>query len=187
MHHNHTLALLDYWETRRSGQNAPSRTDILPRDLSSLLAHLFILRRIDRDHHIFRLAGTGICDLHQREFREQNFLSLWKGFDRAHMTALVEGALSAPAPATALAEALTIDGRKTDVEIAILPLRGPEGWVDRCLGLYQPLDPKALNGRPVIRLSLKEMRPASLPESELNVFANCNEPLEEVRVANDRG
>lgn len=186
MQHTHTQALLDYWETRRLGQTAPARADILPQDLSNLLAHLFILRRFDREHHIFRLAGTALCELHQREFREQNFLSLWRGFDRAHMTALIEGALAAPAPATAMAEAQTIEGRSSDIEIAILPLRGPEGWVDRCLGLYQPLNPEALKKRPVVRLFLKDMSLARLPKSDLNCFANCNDETVTMKAANDK-
>ena len=157
----------------------------MPQDLSNLLAHLFILRRFDRDHHIFRLAGSTLCDLHQREFREQNFLSLWKGFDRTHMTALIEGALAAPAPATARALAQTMDGCSTEVEIAILPLRGPEGWVDRCLGLYQPLEPKALKGRPVVRLALTEIVPARLPAQRLESFANSNDHDLVLKAAND--
>lgn len=185
MRHDNTKTLFAYWDARRLGRSAPTRGDIAPRDLAGLLSHLFILRRMDRDHHIFRLAGTSLCQMHQREFKDQNFLGLWRGHDRQHMTALIEGALSVPAPACALADAASIDGRSVEVEIALLPLRGPEGWVDRCLGLYQPLQGSSLEGRPAVRHMLKELRPAVEPESSVQVFRGLRESRVPARAAND--
>ncbi|MGJ3231126.1 MAG: PAS domain-containing protein [Oceanicaulis sp.] len=174
--HANTKTLLAYWEARRRGEPAPARADIAPQDLGALLSHIFLLRRMDRDHHVFRLAGTGLCRLHKREFRDQNFLSLWSDFDRAHMAALLEGALGAPAPARALCEAVTLDGRACAVEVTLLPLRGPEGWLDRALGLYQPLDPDRLGGRPVLRHRLTQLFPAVTPEPSMAFFARDDAP-----------
>lgn len=186
MRHAHTKTLLAYWDSRRSGRTAPAGADILPRDLSGLLAHLFILRREDRDHHVFRLAGTAICDMHKREFSEQNFLSLWQGQDRPMMTALLEGSLTAPGPATALADAVALDGRRVEVEFAFLPLRGPEGALDRALGLYQPLGGRdALGGRPAVRHVLRELRPARLPAQSVSVFRSLG-AAPAAPAANDR-
>lgn len=185
MRHTNTKALYEYWNTRRLGRTAPARADIAPRDLSGLLAHLFLLRRMDADHHVFRLAGSALCQMHKREFKDQNFLSLWRGHDRAHMSALLEGALSAPAPATALVEAQSIDGRAVEVEIAILPLKGPEGLVDRVLGLYQPLNAGRLCGRPVVRHALRELHPAVRPAQSVNVFAPQTVRSGRMAAAND--
>ncbi len=55
-----------------------------------------------------------------------------------HVSALLEGALSTPAPASLVTQAVSLDGEMTDVEIALLPLRGPEGWLDRVLGSINP-------------------------------------------------
>ncbi len=185
MRHVNTKTLYAYWDARRLGRSAPSRGDIAPRDLAGLLSHLFILRRMDRDHHIFRLAGTSLCQMHQREFKDQNFLGLWRGHDRHHMTALLEGAMSVPAPACALADAVSLEGRSVEVEIALLPLRGPEGWVDRCLGLYQPLQTGGLAGRPAVRHVLKELHPAMEPEASINVFGRTYPQAIPARAAND--
>ncbi|MFW5660743.1 MAG: PAS domain-containing protein [Oceanicaulis sp.] len=171
MEHANTRTLQAYWDARRHGEPAPARADIAPQDLGALLSHIFLLRRMDRDHHVFRIAGTGLCELHKREFRDQNFLSLWTGHDRAHMAALVEGALAAPAPARALVDAVTLDGRVCSVELTLLPLRGPEGWLDRVLGLYQPLDRAALGGRPVMRHRVRQLIPAGAPEPSISMFA----------------
>lgn len=160
--HAHTETLLAYWETRRNGRPAPARADIVPGDLSGLLSWLFILQRADCEHHVFRLAGTGLCHLYRRELREQNFLDLWRGFDRHHVRALIESALACPAPATATSTAYALDGQTIDAEMAFLPLRGPSGQADRVLGLYQPLSPmSALKGRPVMRQKLTGIRPPS--------------------------
>lgn len=186
MRHINTKALYEYWNTRRLGRTAPARADIAPKDLSGLLAHLFLLRRMDADHHVFRLAGSALCQMHKREFKDQNFLSLWRGHDRVHMSALIEGALNAPAPASALAEAQSIDGRSVEIEIALLPLKGPEGLVDRVLGLYQPLGAGRLNGRPVVQHALREVHPAVRPAPSVNVFAPQALRPRPNRAANDR-
>lgn len=185
MRHTNTKTLYEYWNTRRLGRNAPGRADIAPKDVSGLLGHLFLLRRIDADHHIFRLAGSALCQMHRREFKDQNFLSLWRGHDRLHMSALLEGALTAPAPATVIVEAHSIDMRSVAVEISILPLRGPEGIVDRVLGLYQPLSGGTLGHRPVVSHEIREIHPASLPAQSVNVFAPLAQARPRARAAND--
>ncbi|MCC5997080.1 MAG: PAS domain-containing protein [Oceanicaulis sp.] len=185
MRHPNSRTLHAYWDARRRGGSAPARADIAPQDLGALLSHLFLLRRMDQDHHVFRLAGTGLCRLHQREFRDQNFLSLWSGHDRTLMSALLEGALGAPAPASALADAVTLDGRACAVELTVLPLRGPEGQIDRVLGLYQPLDAARLGGRPVVRHRISLLNPARLPDPSLSVFAARRSPARPALAAND--
>jgi hypothetical protein len=185
VHHANTRTLLAYWETRRRREPAPARADIAPQDLGGLLSHIFLLRRMDREHHVFRLAGTGLCALHKREFRDQNFLSLWSDHDRAHMTALVEGALGAPGPGRALCEAITLDGRSCQVELTLAPLRGPEGWLDRTLGLYQPLQPERLGGRPVLRHRLIQLFPAGAPEPSVSLFSREAAAPRRAGAAND--
>jgi len=162
MRHAHTRALANYWETIRRGRIAPLRTDVSPGDLSSLLSHLFILQRVDADHALFRLAGTGLCDLYRREFRDQNFLSLWNGADRAHMRAILTAASHTPAPAGAMAQAETIDGVAIEAEILLAPLMSPASRLDRFLGLFQPLSPaESLRGRPLVTQRLMTVYPPS--------------------------
>lgn len=164
MRHAQSKALHAYWQARRFGGTAPYRTDIEPQDIAGLLGHVFILGRIDPQHHVFRLAGTGLCELYQREFRDQNFLSLWRGHDAIHIQAVLEAALGGISPASVIARATTMELHQIPVEISFLPLRGPEGLVDRTLGLFQPLEAiESLRGRPILRTSLREVRPPANP------------------------
>ncbi len=182
--HRNSQTLLAYWNARRKGEPAPLRTEIMPEDLGGLLSNLFLLRRMDSDHHVFRLAGTGLCRMHRREFRDQNFLSLWDGHDRDHMRALLEGTLAAPAPANAVAEAIALDSTTTEVELTVLPLRGPEGFLDRALGLYQPLGAGLPSLRPIVRHRLTHIRPACEPEPSLSFFGRAERPVRAL-AAND--
>ena len=186
MRHAQSKALLAYWRARRFGGAAPQRADIEPQDISELLGNIFILKRIDPGHHTFRLAGTNMCAIYQREFRDQNFLSLFLGHDKTHIQALLESVLGGVSPASITARATSLDMNQLPVEISFLPLRGPEGQVDRILGLYQPLD-DAINfkNRPVIRTSLREIRPPAVPGHLFTMKPDWAEIFDQ-SIANDR-
>lgn len=186
MRHAQSRALHTYWQTLRLGSAAPQREDIAPQDISGLLGHVFILRRIDPAHHVFRLAGTQLCDLYQREFRDQNFLSLWRGHDAVHVQAVLESSLSGASPASMVARASSMDMHQLPIEISIFPLRGPEGVVDRILGLFQPLDDtEPFRGRPVVRTTLREIRPPAVPGHLLPVSRRHTADMQ-LHIANDQ-
>jgi hypothetical protein len=186
MRHAQSETLLAYWRARRLGGAAPHRADIEPADIAGLLGHIFILRRVDPHHHTFRLAGTEFCQMFQREFRDQNFLSLWRGHDVTHVQSVLESTLAGVSPASVVARAYTLDLHQIPVEISFLPLRGPEGMVDRVMGLFQPLDDVAqLRGQPLIRMGLKEIRPPAIP-GHLFPSALQGAAEKKFRLANDR-
>lgn len=160
MMHAHARTLVSYWDSRRRTDAVPARADIAAADLRDLLGNLFMLQRHDPSHHVFRLAGTRLCDLHQRELREQNFLSFWRGYDREHMKLLLESVLANAAPGRGYATAETISGDRIDIEMVFTPLASKAGCVDRVLGLYQPLQsPDRFRHRPIIRHELTRILP----------------------------
>ena len=190
MKHAQSRALHSYWQTlRMSGRTAgmtPERSDVEPQDIASLLGYVFMLRRIDQGHHVFRLAGTHFCQLYQREFRDQNFLSLWRGHDATHIQALLESTLSGASPSSVVARASSIDMHQLPVEISFFPLKGPEGVVDRILGLYQPLDDTSdFQHRPVVRTGIREIRPPAVPGHLFGVSQRDKHSGREL-IANDR-
>lgn len=185
MRHQNTRAIAEYWESLRQESGAPARDDLSPGELSALLANVFILQRLDAEHAVFRLAGTGLCDLYQREFREHNFLSLWRGTDRVHMEALMAASAIAPGPGLALVSAETIDGQRLKAELFLAPLAGRDGEVDRYLGLFQPLgETDVLRGRPLIRQSVIALYP---PNSQIAVRPAARRAPADDRVRSDRG
>lgn len=186
MRHVQSQALHAYWSTRRQGGSAPMRADIDPQEISGLLGYIFMLERMDPAHHVFRLAGTELCSLYQREFREQNFISLWRGHDVNHVQALLESSMATVSPASVIAHASTIDAESLPVEISFLPLRGRAGVVDRTLGLFQPLErTDRFSNRPIVRTDLAEIY---TPETPKTLFTNMfpDRVHKKLLAANDR-
>ena len=161
MRHAQSQALHAYWQTRRQGGAAPHRTDIEPQDIARMLGYVFILWRADPDHHIFRLAGTHLCDLYQREFRDQNFLSLWRSHDRTHVQAVLEASITGTEPASLIARTVTMDRLDLPVEISLL------------------------RGRPAVRTVLQEVHPPLQRDSlYADLFGNADTTPR--KVANDQ-
>ena len=79
-----------------------------------------------------------------------------------------------------------MDGESSEVEITLLPLRGPEGQTDRCLGLYQPLTrAKMLEKRPIVRHVLRELKPAQMPTPSVEALLKHHGFHDMPRAAND--
>ncbi|WP_421791213.1 PAS domain-containing protein [Hyphobacterium sp.] len=155
MMHAHARTLMSYWDSRRRDDAVPARADIAASDLRDLLGNLFMLQRHDASHHVFRLAGTKLCELHQRELRDQNFLSFWRGYDREQVRLLLESVLANAAPGGAHLTAHSLNGDKLEVELVVTPIASASGKVDRLLGLYQPLQkPDRFAQRPIVRHDL---------------------------------
>jgi hypothetical protein len=155
MFHSNTEQLIDYWRTRRGADQVPARAAINPLDFAPLLPQVFMLGRLGPGQYRVRLAGGFISDLHGRELRHDDFLRLWEPAARTPLQLALEAVRRHPEPLVIDAEARVGDGAMR-MEILIAPLRGPDGHVDRLIGLYQPLTPAtALMGGVVRALHIR--------------------------------
>ena len=139
MHSQKTQALYYYWLGLKQTRKAPNRRDIEPRQLKTMLPNLFILEQLDQKHCVFRLAGTSICERYGREFRAHNFLSLWRGDDRLHMTDFLHSLLREVSPGLITYRGETIDRLVVDSEILLLPLANESGVINKFMGCATPL------------------------------------------------
>ena len=87
MFHSNTERLIDYWRSRKVDRLSPPRSAIDPAELTELLPQMFILGRTESGKYEFRLAGGLATDLHQRDLRGVDFLSLWATTDRPRVSA----------------------------------------------------------------------------------------------------
>ena len=172
MRHANTQTIFDFWRTRGNPGDAADCPPVDAGRLADLFPRLFVIERMDRDHHVFVMAGKGLCAIHQRRMEGQNLLALWRGADRIQMTGLIEGAIDAAAPAFALAEAKAMNGRAMAVELSLFPLKGRSGERTRCLGLYQPLMGGSLGDRPAVHHVLRESRRGRPAEPARALAAN---------------
>jgi len=137
MFHANTERMVEYWLSRAEPGRAPSRAMIEPGDFRQLMPQVFILGREAKGQYLMRLAGGFVSDLHRRDLRGVNALTLWSEGDRIRLQTVLEELRNRPEPVVALSEALT-DGADLAMEIFLAPLAAHDGGPDRYLGLYQP-------------------------------------------------
>ena len=127
--------LYAYWQSLRRNRPAPSRADIDPSDIVTVLPHLgiFDVEQSPRRYRI-RLIGTRIvswygCDLTGRYLDEIDFGSS-NGFTFAILDQVVERI----APAHMTGEYTKQDGRTIRYERLYLPLSSEGETVDKLIG-----------------------------------------------------
>lgn len=173
MFHLSTHKLIDYWRARAIDGRPPSRLSVDPSDFAPLAPQVFMVGRVCSGIYPVRLAGGFVADLHQRDLRAQNALSLFSQADRLGLQAALEMARRRPEPIVA-----TVDVRAGEesiaMEVLFAPLAGTDGGPDRFLGLYQPLQMVArLKAEPVREFDVRIIRSAG----------PANEQLPRVRLA----
>jgi hypothetical protein len=141
MKHKNSLELYQYWTSKCAGRPAPSRTDIEPGDIRTLLPHVFICELGDENQLTFRLAGTGLCNLYGRELKGCRFGEMWldSGMRNANRTGVAVA--SGATPAVLSLDALSQSGRVLHAEMLLLPVLGPTGAHDRLIGLTSVFEP----------------------------------------------
>jgi len=165
--HSNTERLLDYWRERKVDRHGPPRASINPADLTGLLPQTFILGRTAPGEYLFRLIGGLPADLHRRDLRGVDFLSLWTSGDRQRLGAAMETARRTAEPLVLVASARADHGAQVRLEILLTPLRAEQYPLDRLLGLYQPLTPLAhLRGQAVGELELTHFGAARQDETQ---------------------
>ena len=159
MRHKNSFELFDYWMAKRGQRPAPSRTDIEPADIRTLLPHVFICDLAADGALNFRLAGTALCALHGKELKGSAFNALW--FPDGARNAGRTGAQVATGatPAVLSLDGLSEGGRVTRAEMLLLPITGPSGQHDRLIGLLSIFDPPYWIGHePIVGFSTTGVR-----------------------------
>ena len=134
MKSNAAKTLYSYWNEIRGSRIAPRRFEIEPSSIANILPETFILEYCNRKSVNFRLSGTMICDLFNREFRGQSIYTLWNDQDRL----LLEDALASIADCGSVslieATAVTASERELAVEIIMMPLIHSGEKISRLIG-----------------------------------------------------
>lgn len=156
MKHFLTRLLFRYWCSLSKDGELPSRRQVEPRLIKPVLPYTFILQRFDADHIVFRLAGTEICHLFGREFRDQNFLHLWQGREQRALRSLIQQMFEDDRAAVVNFVAETMDRAQYPGEIILLPMLDEDGQPSRILGAAIPLgSTSGLAGRKFVNQIVK--------------------------------
>lgn len=146
MFHSDTQFLIDHWTglSRRPSVRAgiPERAAFEPDALGLRLPRAFIAER-HQDDALIRLAGTWIEGFHGDVLKDRSLLSLWRTASRPLVAAAMTQTVREARPVVVAALAGVLSAQ---IEVALVPLRGPSGGVDRILGLYAPVVSLGLAG-----------------------------------------
>ena len=150
-----------YWLALSENGAVPRRSRIDPRAISNILAHCFILQRIERRSARFRLAGDRLNDLAGMDLRGAPFSALFGSDSRAEAGAILHRVFSGPSIAELrLDRPASPEGRLIEARMLLLPLATDAGDVARALGV---LVTDADRVRPPVRfdISNKLLRPVA--------------------------
>ena len=170
MFHPDTQFLIDNWTTlsRRPDTRGgiPDRAALEPDALGLRLPRAFIARRTG-DDAVIRLAGSWIEGFHDRPLKDRCMLSLYRSASRPLVSTALTQAVREGRPVVVVALAGSL---ASQIEVTLLPMRGPSGQPDRLLGLYVPAatltmasdDPRLLTARVSIGVGPASRAPLSL-------------------------
>ena len=138
MRNQASRAIFDYWINIKRDSSAPLRTEIDPTALRHLLPYLFIVANNPDGMLSFRLAGTRICDLFDREFRGAAFAEMWLPNDFRRPVEIVHNVIHDEVPAHI--DVYAMNGRyRHPHEMLLLPMKpSVQEKSDRVLGALLP-------------------------------------------------
>lgn len=153
-----SVALFHYWDRLRSGRPAPTRAEIEPSDIKTLLADTFILERDSRGEAIFRLAGTRLCAMYGRELKGFLFPSLWRSTDQRVLAKLAESVFHGRGVVVVDYDGISQRQNMVNLELLLLPLAGTHGE-KRALGIISThRSPYWLGNDPITDAKMNSVR-----------------------------
>jgi hypothetical protein len=159
MKHASTRALYSYWNKQRRGRPAPERGEIDPIQIRHELGDVFMLAADFVDHLRFRLAGTRVCALFNREIKGETFIGLWDEDSRKTIEQVISAINDERIGAVAGLTGRAADGATVDLELILLPLAHTGHARIRAIGALVPLVPPYwLGEKPLTELRLGVLR-----------------------------
>ena len=130
------LQLHAYWERKRGTRPAPTRKEIDPAEIVSLLPHVFLIEAVGMPLRFrYRLIGTAVVELTGRDLTGH---LVDENLERAKFAALVEpyeAVIRQARPVAKKGRTIWIEDRETlEVEVLLLPLADAQNEVTLILG-----------------------------------------------------
>lgn len=130
-----------YWSALRTGGDLPKRSQVHPRALTDVLAHVFILERVAPGVARFRVAGAQLTKLAGMEVRGMPMSAFFRTTGRHSITTALEACFDRPAVVEASLSARSLKlGPEVDGQMILLPMQSDLGGVSRILGAIQMSD-----------------------------------------------
>lgn len=139
MKHAASRELYAYWQELRGRRPAPERAEIEPAAIRGILSETFILALDRPAGYPFRLAGTRVCALFDRELKSASFLELWDETSRRAVSDLLAILADEWVGTVAGVSARNSKGQALDLELLLLPLSATRPALQRSIGILAPM------------------------------------------------
>jgi hypothetical protein len=121
MKHQSTRDFFSYWDSLRADASAPTRNNVDPTAIRSLVADTFVLSAGSDGSFPFTFAGTRVRALFACNLIGASFLGLFSGADRADAEAILSGVVEEAKPVVAGISATAVTGAPVAIELLLLP------------------------------------------------------------------
>lgn len=133
----------DYWQGLRKARRLPYRADLDPKGIREALHHAFLLDTELPTQSQFRIAGSALSDLLQRDVRFENFRSLFAIDHQDFIGKALNDVCRIPATARLNFEIAVPLRLKQSAQMILLPMADAQERTSRILGC---LDFEDVNG-----------------------------------------
>jgi hypothetical protein len=154
MKHAASRELYAYWQELRGRRPAPERAEIEPAAIRGILSETFILALDRPARYPFRLAGTRVCALFDRELKGTPFLELWDETSRHTVADLLAILADEWVGTVAAVSAHNAEGQAIDLELLLLPLSATRPVLQRSIGVLAPMKAAGIAASPLGSLTL---------------------------------
>jgi hypothetical protein len=159
MKQSSTRDLFAYWTKQRGSRPAPARGDIDPSAIRHALGDIFLLAADFAEEQRFRLAGTRVCALFDRELKGEAFAPLWAEASRPDFKAMLTEVISEQTGFVAGVTGRNAGGETIELELLLLPLARQSLGRVRAIGAMTALErPFWLGAKPLAALTLGTVR-----------------------------
>jgi len=159
MKHPASQELYAYWQERRGDRPAPERAEIEPGPIRQVLSDIFILALDRWAGHPFRLAGTRVCALFDRELKGERFVELWAAASRPVVSDLLAILKDEQVGTVAGVTGQTANGDPLELELLLLPLAAARSNLARAIGVLAPFGtPERIGANPIGWLTIGPCR-----------------------------
>lgn len=133
--HPSSRTLFRFWETMRGANAAPRRADLDLKQIHALVPNLLVAELEERTlAYRWRLAGTGICELYQRELTGTGLLEGWDAFETGVISRYLDGVVRNLQPCLLRFRFRTNLDQEIGAEMIGLPLLATDGRTIHILG-----------------------------------------------------
>lgn len=164
MKHPSNHAFFAYWDEKRDGERAPDRRVIEPNAVRQLLGDIFVLSNESERDFPFRVAGTRVCALLDRDLKGENFSALFAAASRAQITDILGIVSEELLVAVAGLTATERNGSLAYFELLLLPFNNRAHAPISLTGLLAPMQHSR---QPVADFTLTSWRYLNHPPQRL--------------------